>query len=136
MMPTLKHLESEARKAQLGFWSNPAYDIKTPETIDSFTNSFQIVDGTIIEVAAKADTIYFDFGKDWKTDFTIKVLRKNWNRFAVNGIAADPALWRGRRVRIRGWVEYSNGAMIELVYPEQIDLFAKAQTDAPAPKVP
>ncbi len=67
----LKQAEERARIQHLGFWGNPAYAIKTPETVKQYTNSFQIVEGRVLSVYAKQGTytVFFNFGDDWKTDF-------------------------------------------------------------------
>jgi hypothetical protein len=39
--------------------------------------------------------------------------------FRSDGI--DIAAYEGRRIRVRGWVEYWNGPMIEVTHPEQIE---------------
>ncbi|MCE9507595.1 MAG: thermonuclease family protein [Alphaproteobacteria bacterium] len=110
--------EEKAWAARRGFWSDPAYAVKTPATVQGYSHSFQVVEGKILDVAVKNDYAYLNFGPDWKTDFTISLPRKNWRRF---GAGVDFASWRGRIVRIRGWVESRNGPMIELTNPEQIE---------------
>lgn len=115
-------IEANARAQRLGFWSDPAYAIKTPDNIHYYSNSFQIVEGKIMSVALKNDYFYINFGEDWKEDFTINMPRKSWRSFNVgSGADFDPELWRGRVIRIRGWVESRNGPMIELTSPQQIE---------------
>jgi endonuclease YncB( thermonuclease family) len=118
MPDVLRRAEEKARAARRGFWSDPAYAVKTPANVRGYSHSFQVVAGKILDVALKNDYAYLNFGPDWKTDFTISLPRKNWRRF---GAGVDFASWRGRIVRIRGWVESRNGPMIELTNPEQIE---------------
>jgi hypothetical protein len=118
MHDILMQTEEKARAGRHGFWSDPAYAVKTPDNVYRYGNSFQIVEGKILGVAVKNDYAYLNFGSDWKTDFTISLPRGGWRRF---GADVDFTAWRGRVVRIRGWVENRNGPMIELTNPEQIE---------------
>jgi len=36
----------------------------------------------------------------------------------------DPTSWKGRRVRVRGWLRKYNGPMIDASHPEQIEVLA------------
>ena len=69
-----------------------------------YRNSYQIVKGSIVRVKAAKSRTYLDFGRDWRTDFSAgidtKVLHTNpeW--------AKTLAELQGRRVEVRGWIEY------------------------------
>ena len=67
-----------------------------------------------------------NFAKDWRSDFTVDVERKDVSAFTAAGI--DLKAFTGKRVRVRGWVEWRNGPMIAATHPEQIELLP----DAPA----
>lgn len=132
MVTPLKEIEAKARDQKLGFWSNEAYSIKTPDNIQEYLNTFQIVEGKITNVETKRYYTFFNFGTDWKTDYTIRVLKKDWGRFSLwyapvnkaeeNLWPNDPQKWKNKTVRIRGWVEDNDGPMIALTHPEQIDV--------------
>ncbi|MBI3441760.1 MAG: thermonuclease family protein [Proteobacteria bacterium] len=116
LISLLKQIETQARIKRRGFWSNPTYAVKTPDNVQNYTNSFQIVQGKILNVTAKQDYTYVNFGYDWRQDFTVSI--KNNTRQLFN---TDPQTWVNKTVRIRGWVKDKNGPMIELTHPEQME---------------
>ena len=66
---------------------------------------------------------YLNFGADYRTDFTISIAPRDLKRFP----AEDRLLngYRGRLVRVRGWLEWRNGPMINVTHPEQIEVLAQ-----------
>ena len=62
--------------------------------------------------------IYLNFGDG--SDFTISIDRKDVPAFAAAGI--DLKQLAGKRVRVRGWIEWRNGPMIAATHPEQLEL--------------
>lgn len=118
-------LEREARAARRGIWADPYYSIVTPERAGKVLDTFQLVEGRVMQAADVKGRVYLNFGADWKTDFTIVVpprVRKSLAR-----LGHDPAALQGRTVRVRGWIKQYNGPMIELTHPEQLEF-----PDAPA----
>jgi len=64
--------------------------------------------------------IYLNFGADYKTDFTIAIAKRNRKRFEKAGL--DPLSLEGATVRVRGWIELSNGPMVWLDHPERLEV--------------
>ena len=117
--------ESDAREKGLGLWASPAYRIEDAGDVDRLgrlTQSYQLVEGTVLSVGEGAGRIYLNFARDWKSDFTISVARKDVSAFTGEGI--DLKALAGKRVRVRGWVVWRNGPMIEATHPEQIEVLA------------
>lgn len=115
---TMLALEAEARRNRFGIWSHPFYGIRGTDALEPLTNTFQLVEGTIIDAADVRGTIYLNFGADWRSDFTVAIYRKVRARF--KGVAPDT--WQGKKVRVRGWLKRRNGPMIEVSHPEQIEI--------------
>jgi micrococcal nuclease len=112
---------------------SPAYRIQDAldvERLGRLTHSYQLVEGTVASVGQGGGRIYLNFAKDWRSDFTISVERKDAAVFTTAAI--DLKDLNGKRVRVRGWVEWRNGPMIEATYPEQIEILP----DAAAPGRP
>ena len=101
-------------------WGHPYYSIVTPERAGKVTNTFQLVEGTVMDAAEVKGRVYLNFGADWKTDFTVLVPAKARKALARQGM--DPATFKGRTIRVRGWLKDYNGPMIELTHPEQLEL--------------
>jgi endonuclease YncB( thermonuclease family) len=111
--------ERAARAARRGIWADPFYKVRdvaeTPQLIDSF----QLVEGRVADVAVVRGRAYLNFGRDWRTDFTVTVSPRALRRF--NGGRAAVEALRGQRIRVRGWLKGWNGPMIEATHPEQIE---------------
>jgi hypothetical protein len=129
----LKQAEEKARVDQVGFWKDPAYAVKTPQNIRDYINSYQIVEGTIVGVNVRSNIglVYFNFGKNWKNNFTVKFLNgpefKSLSENPTTGELSPSGMkeWKGRTVRVRGWVVDQNGPMIVLTHKEQLDLLSQ-----------
>ncbi len=116
----LYEFESEAREKLLGLWSEEQYKVKTPDTINGYENSFQVIEGTIVNTSLRKDKLYLNFGEDWKTDFTIAIPKQALQIFKKAGLT--PKEWSGKHIRVRGWVEEYNGAMMKVTNPVQINM--------------
>jgi len=118
-------LEAEARAEARGMWRLSAYEVRDALEASAFTNDFQIVRGRIADAAEVRGRIYLNFGEDWRTDFTVTITPTEARRFAEAGL--DPLSWAGREIRVRGWLEWLNGPMIEASHPEQIELLGGSE---------
>lgn len=114
--------ETAARQAGRGLWQNAAYAIReawrTRELMRELQR-FQIVEGEVLEVADRRRTVYINFGRHWREDFTVLVERRGRDLFDKAGI--DLSQLKGRRIRVRGWLEENGGPLIKVTYPEQIE---------------
>lgn len=120
MRELLAH-EHVARNAGSGLWANAAYAVRSARATRDLLrrrNSYEIVAGTVAKVATTKARTYVNFGPDWRSDFTAgieqRVLKANpeW--------AATLAGLEGRRVEVRGWIQYRNGPYIDIEDPSQL----------------
>lgn len=118
-IPEMLAVERNARAAKRGIWSHPYYAVRTAETVARDADSFQLVEGTVLDVAERKGKTFLNFGADWRSDFTVVVESRNAKSFREAGLSL--ADLEGRRVRVRGWVKSWNGPMIEATHPEQIE---------------
>jgi hypothetical protein len=119
--------EAEARAKRLGVWGNSAYRILEAEDLERLsrlTRSFQLVEGVVAAVGEGRSRLYLNFAKDWRSDFTVAVARKDGEALRAEGL--DLTLLAGKRLRVRGWIEWRNGPMIEVTHLEQIELLGAA----------
>jgi len=112
--------EQVARQAWRGMWDHPAYAIQTPETAPDLVDSFQLIEGRVLDAAVVRRRGYINFGPDYRTDFTIVVQPADRRRFEAAGREVESYI--GHWVRVRGWVKSYNGPMIEATHPEQIEV--------------
>ena len=113
--------ERVARDATRGLWANAAYAVRSARRTRELLlrrNSYEIVGGTAVKVAVTKARTYINFGADWRSDFTAgieaRVLRANpeW--------AQTLAALEGKRIEVRGWIQYRNGPYIDIEDPSQI----------------
>ncbi len=115
----LLRLETQAREVQTAIWSDPYYSVlmaDRPEKLLSYTDSFQLVEGIVQSAAFVRGRLYLNFGDDWRDDFTVTVAPSDARQFPQ-----DLELYRGARIRVRGWIKSYNGPEIVVTHPEQIE---------------
>lgn len=128
----LYEAEQEGRENEKGIW-NPQSDfsvqILTPELSEKNLNSFQIVEGRIRKIATINNTIYLNFGQNWRHDFTIAIPTRLRNDLLRND--EDLLSMTGRTVRARGWVESYNGPFIKIDHIERLEFPETPNSDPP-----
>ena len=115
-----KYFERMAREGRRGIWSLGYYAIRTPETAAKHINSFELIEGNVLDVGIVAGRAYLNFGENWRSDFTITLDKAALRRFSQEGIRPDR--YKGHRVRVRGWLQSRDGPMIEATHPDQIEV--------------
>ena len=119
--------EAKARADKVGFWADEKWNVMSDIEAKSLDNRFAIVEGIIEKIVTRNNTIYLNFERDWKTDFTIAIDSAKRRDFARAG--ANPMQWQGKKVRVRGWLRQYNGPYIEIFHPSQIELITEDKTD-------
>ncbi len=116
-------LEQDARTARRGIWDHRFYRVLDQAETSDHADSFQLVEGRVLDTALVRRRGYLNFGTDWRSDFTISISPRAMRRFK----SAGPGLerYRNMRVRVRGWLKSYNGPMIEATHPEQIEILGK-----------
>ncbi|HEX2449056.1 MAG TPA: thermonuclease family protein [Methyloceanibacter sp.] len=137
-MSELLAREAEARDKRRGLWGSSLYrvaDAADLRRLGRLTHSYQLVEGTVLAVGEGGGRLYLNFATDWRRDFTISVDRKDAPSFAAAGI--DLKALAGKRLRVRGFLAWRNGPMIEASHPEQIELLpSKSKGDGAPPQPP
>jgi endonuclease YncB( thermonuclease family) len=117
--------EAAARRAKLGLWADPYYEVldaETPADVLARKGRFALVEGKVVSVHESGATIYVNFGRRWSDEFSVTVLKRNERNFAAAGLDL-PGL-AGRMIRVRGFIEQrglSGSPSIEALRPEQIE---------------
>ncbi len=122
--------ETEARAERRGIWHSWAYrvqDATDVKRLSRLTRTYQLVEGTVHAVGEGRKWIYVNFAEDWRHDFTIAIAHKDLAAFETAGF--DFERLAGRRLRVRGWVEWWNGPMIKATHPEQIEILTPASPE-------
>ncbi|MEX1147899.1 MAG: thermonuclease family protein [Sphingomonadales bacterium] len=111
--------ERDARTDGRGLWAHPDYAIVPTLDARPAVRSFALVEGRVTNVATVRGRTYLNFDDDWRTDFTIRVERPARRLFDAEDL--DLAAFERTLVRVRGWVRWENGPLIEVTHPEQIE---------------
>lgn len=115
--------ERRSREMEQGIWSHPYYGVLDPDASAQQLDQYALVEGRVMDVAVVRGRTFLNYGSDWRTDFTVSIATRDWQRFEEAGISANDYL--GRRIRVRGWLKSRNGPMIDVTHPEQIEVLSK-----------
>ena len=119
--PDLYEAEAQARAARRGLWGLPEFAILKAEGFAAPPGSFQIAEGEVLNVAGRDGRVFLDFAADYRKGLSVTIAPEDHKAFRDS----DPALEDlvGRRIRVRGTVEYFNGRPeIALSNPRQIEV--------------
>ncbi|NRA89404.1 MAG: thermonuclease family protein [Rhizobiales bacterium] len=118
----LLNAENIARNNGVNIWQNSYYDIMNATDLNALNEkngTYQLVEGKLLKFDHKYGQLYFNFGQNYRTDFTINVTKRNRMAFAQSGVDFKNLI--GHTIRIRGWLEQRGGPMIEATHPEQFE---------------
>jgi len=113
-------LERTARANRRGLWSDRFYRVRNPAETWGDLDSWQVVEGRVVDAAIVRGTGYLNFGLDWRNDFTFRLESPARRAFRAAGLDIMDLI--GWRVRGRGWVYPTNGPMIDLTHPAQLEV--------------
>lgn len=106
--------QGEARRA--GIWGREfVRDAKDP-TLAEAAGRFALVEGVVDSVGETRSTVYLNFGKAYRTDFTALIRKSGGKR-----LIASLGNLEGRRVRIRGVLGSWQGGVIRLTHERQVE---------------
>lgn len=117
-------LERLARAEKRGIWAHPFYAIVPHGKAGRYIGTFQLVEGRVRRTAVIRRWAYINFGADWRRDFTISIRRRDLRRFRKAFGRKLKAL-EGKWVRVRGWLRWFNGPMIEATHRGQIEVLKR-----------
>lgn len=112
--------EAAARSAKAGLWALPAYAVRTPDNVSRDANSFQVVEGKVLDTGMTDGLVFLDFGTDWRTDFTVTISKEDMAHFRETGV--DPRYYKGQTIRVRGYVVWRNGPEIQVANPQSVQV--------------
>lgn len=125
--------ERRARLARSGLWRRRHYRILKPSPagwlLVKRRHQFSVVEGRIKNVAVVKSRFYLNFGSNWRDDFTAGLNKKSL-RGTTTTVAQLLAL-KGRRVRVRGWIERRNGPYIIVAHPALIETLDTPRSPVP-----
>jgi endonuclease YncB( thermonuclease family) len=124
-VPELLAAESRARSMKLGIWGDPYYSVRRadrPATMLSLAGHYELVEGRVLLAERSQGRVYLNFGRFWKEDFTAVIDGTALKLFDADGLV--PEKLGGALVRVRGWIDITDGPRIEITHPGQIEVLA------------
>ena len=116
----LLQIESSAMAARVGRWENPTNAVLPADDPAAISPGFRIVEGRVFAIGESRNSVFINFGQDWREDFTIIVQRSDRKAFA-NEIRGLRTL-EGQKVRVRGWVFERGGPSIRALHQHTIEI--------------
>ena len=120
----LLEAEAQARETGKGHWADGRFSVLRMEQLianeQRLAGSFQIVEGTVVEVGDFRGRYFLNFGEDYRTDFTVTIAPRDMRNFRASGV--DLNALEGRQVRVRGWMESYNGPNMPISIPGTIEV--------------
>lgn len=114
--------ETSARLTNKNIWAHDYYDIVSAtdlKTLAQKHGTYQLIEGKLLKFDYKYGQLYFNFGQNYRTDFTINVAKRHRMAFAQSNLDFKDMI--GKTIRVRGWLEQRGGPMIEATHPEQLE---------------
>lgn len=112
--------ERAARAEKKGLWSDPRWNVLTPDEAKNYNGEFRIIEGKVYSIAMRNNVFYVNFSKDWKDDFTLTIPSSRRMAFARAGYNIQSLT--NKNIRVRGWMRQHNGPLIEITHPQQIEI--------------
>ncbi len=120
LVPEMLAREEEARAARRGLWAVRSFAVLAPQEARRHLESFELVEGSVGRVSHAGSRTFLHMGADGRDGFTAVLLPESRHLFAAAGLAPDA--FAGKRLRVRGFLRWWNGPIIEVDHPEQIEL--------------
>ena len=120
--------EAQARAAKRGIWRLAPWATRQADgcCAKADIGTFRLVEGTVKAAAhvraASGGRMYLNFGDDWRTDYSVFVADKDAKWFKKAGIPNIGEFYRGKRVRVRGYLQPVNGVLVRVTHPTQIEV--------------
>lgn len=120
--------ENQARQARKGLWVLDRWTVRKAGDCCARGDigTFKLVEGRVLAAATVKDKgrerVYLNFGPDWRTDFSVFVDKRDLKWFRKAGIKDVAEHYRGREVRVRGFLQPVNGVLVRVTHPAQIEI--------------
>ncbi len=117
-------LEQTARASKTGLWSHPRWTLKDAATCcaPAELGKFQVIKGKVLSSGRDKDSLYLNFGTDYRTDTTLRIKYADLKWFRERGIAKPEETYVGQTVRVRGMAAPVYGVLLNVSHPEQIEV--------------
>lgn len=126
---SLLAIEQQARSAKTGLWSEgdlaPLAAAQTDELLRR-VGRFTLVEGRVRSIGERSSRTYLNFGRDWKTDFTVTISKQVWADMQRNGI--DTVRLKAGPIRLRGVIRDWNGPALDVLAWETVEFITDVRS--------
>lgn len=114
--------EAAARSATLGVWRKPGYVLSASDAdaLARHLGEYVVVVGRVVSARLFGSRVYVNFAHWRDRGLSVVVRQRDWSRNGV-ATAAGRAILAGRRLRVRGHLEWHDGPLIELTGEEPLE---------------
>jgi hypothetical protein len=120
ILEALLAAENLARQAKRGVWASTRRIEAASAQLSTSDGGLHIIEGTIQSVSEVRSVWYLNFGADWRGDFTVRLDRGQKTAWDKAGLPPLESL-SGETVRLRGWLRWANGPLIDLYSPLMLE---------------
>ncbi len=114
---TLLRLEGAARDARLGLWRHEMFRVRKPGELGPWIDTFQIVEGTVQPGGERSAGHLVIAGNGGRLILTLSArTRSEWR-----GSGRTVESLGGQPVRVRGWIRWRSGPVIDVSHTAQIE---------------
>lgn len=120
--------ETRARWQKRGLWRSDEFRriaVEGTRNRGYVHNQYAVFIGRIVSVGETDRWRYFNFGRNWKTDFTVRINRRSKN--VIGPIETDPDMVAGNVVEVRGIVRDYDGGQVDIVHPAQLQIVKRRE---------
>jgi len=118
--------EAPARAQSRGIWAiEPAFDLSAPSKAQlaalARKKGMVAVFGVVRSIGETKTALYLNFGARRGEDFAVVIFKSNVAIFEKNGVF--PRSLAGRRIGVRGLIDWINGPRMEISSPAEVEIF-------------
>jgi len=114
-------ISADARKRRVGIWGEVLADLIPQEKAHNHMKEFKGVRGKVLGVYVGKKALHFNFGEDWKKDFTMTIFKKDLPQFSEMGL--DPKKeYANQEILIFGFIQEYYGPQIIVRSPSQVEV--------------
>ncbi|MEP3277234.1 MAG: thermonuclease family protein [Stappiaceae bacterium] len=120
--------EKRARRANKGIWQSDHFRRIAVEHAGSdryVHNQYAVFVGKIVSVGETERWRYLNFGRNWKTDFTVRINRRSKN--VIGTIEKEADMVPGNVVEVRGIVRNHDGGEVDVHHPAQLQILKRRE---------
>jgi micrococcal nuclease len=113
------NLQNQARDKKKGLWAS--YSLIEASEAHLYINQIRRVRGKVLSTYESDKCVYLNFGRDYKSDFTVVIFKNSLSAFqSININPVDS--YRGKTVEVTGRIKEYNGPEIIVNSPYEIEV--------------